>query len=261
MNVLIKENNSRINKAYEILMIVLALMAVSMLTVEFFVNLSSLQQKLFDLLDTSVLIIFAVDYFARLILSKDKKYFLKHNIPDIIAIIPFSSVFRIARLARLARVMRLSKLNRLVRAGLWIGRFKDKLVAFIKTNGFIYMIIITIVITLIGSVGIHILEGMDFTDSFWWSFVTITTVGYGDISPESIGGRILAAVLMLTGIGFIGMLTGTIATFFLGEEKRKNKSYKDEAIDSIKLKLDNFQELTDGDIENIYKVLKALIND
>jgi len=66
-----------------------------------------------------------------------------------------------------------------------------------------------------------------FDDALWWSFVTATTVGYGDISPVTTPGRIIAAILMLTGIGFIGMLTGVISTFFISK-KRTNSLHQSE---------------------------------
>ena len=56
-------------------------------------------------------------------------------------------------------------------------------------------------------------EGKNFFDALWWAIVTVTTVGYGDISPATGIGRVMAIVRMIFGIGFISMLTGTI-TFF-----------------------------------------------
>jgi len=52
-------------------------------------------------------------------------------------------------------------------------------------------------------------------DGIWWSVVTSTTVGYGDLSPVTPIGRGLAVVLMIVGIGTIGMITGSIATYFI----------------------------------------------
>ena len=213
--------------------------------------------RLFSVVDTGILVIFAVDYFTRLFIAEDKKVFVKTNKADLIAIIPFSSVFRVFRVARLARLARLSRINRLVRAGVWIGKFRLKLLAFVKTNGLIYMITLTIIMVAGGALGIYLFEGMSFSDGIWWSFVTTTTVGYGDISPESLGGRIVAAILMLVGIGFIGMLTGTIATYFLGGEE-KPKGYRTETVERAKEKLDQFEYLTEKELKDIFDVLVSL---
>ena len=61
---------------------------------------------------------------------------------------------------------------------------------------------------------------MSFGDALWWSIVTCTTVGYGDISPSTTVGRVVAVILMLFGIGLIGMLTGAITTFFTQRDKQ-----------------------------------------
>jgi voltage-gated potassium channel len=63
----------------------------------------------------------------------------------------------------------------------------------------------------------------DYPDALWWAIVTVTTVGYGDRYPVSEGGRAVAAVLMLVGIGLIGVLTATVASVFIKEHTDANK--------------------------------------
>lgn len=63
----------------------------------------------------------------------------------------------------------------------------------------------------------------DYPDALWWAIVTVTTVGYGDRYPVTEGGRIVAAVLMLVGIGLIGVLTATVASVFIKEHTDANK--------------------------------------
>ncbi len=63
----------------------------------------------------------------------------------------------------------------------------------------------------------------DYPDALWWAIVTITTVGYGDRFPVTEGGRVVAVVLMLVGIGLIGVLTATVASVFVKEHTDANK--------------------------------------
>lgn len=216
-------------------------------------------ERRLQFIDTGILIIFAADYFVRLFLADSKKTFIKDNIPDLIAIIPFSSLSSVARLARLTRLIRLASTMRLVRAVVWMTRFKDRFAVFIRTSGMIYVVAITVAINLFGAIGIYFLEDMNIIDSFRWAFVTITTVGYGDISPASTGGKLLAAVLMLVGIGFIGMMTGTIATYFLGEEIKEKESYQRQTINHIKEQIDHLDDFTDEDIDAMTAVLKTIL--
>jgi voltage-gated potassium channel len=61
-------------------------------------------------------------------------------------------------------------------------------------------------------------------DALWWAVVTVTTVGYGDRFPVTVGGRAVAVILMLVGIGLIGTLTATVASFFVQEHTDANKA-------------------------------------
>ncbi len=238
---------------YEWIMVMLVLVVVVMLFIELRMDLSPEMAILFKRVDTGILLIFAVDYFIRFYMAERKKDFIKTNIPELIAIIPFSSLFRVARLARLTRLIRLTRTVRLLRVALWLSRFKGKFNVFIHTNGLNYMIFITVVVTLIGAIGIYLIEDLSMIDSLWWSFLTITT---GGTSPATTGGKLLASALILVGIGFFGMVTGTIATYFLG--KKESITYRDKTIDSIQTKLDDLDSLTDEDINKMAAVLKSL---
>ena len=63
-----------------------------------------------------------------------------------------------------------------------------------------------------------------YKDAIWWAVVTVTTVGYGDRFPVTEGGRAVAVVLMFVGIGLIGTLTATVASFFVQEHTDANKA-------------------------------------
>ena len=168
-------------------------------------------------------------------------------------------MFQSLRIFRFAKILKLSKLSKLVRLTVLVYKFKNRADKFLRTNNFQYILIITIITVFLGAFSISIAEDKTFSDSLWWSFVTTTTVGYGDISPSTNMGRIIAAILMLVGIGFVGMLTGTIATYFLNY-KEKDKSYKKEAIEAIQEKLNDFDHLSKEDLEDMHKTLMSLKN-
>lgn len=192
----------RLRWAYEVTMISLALFVAYLLTVpnEGWVNTANLV----------VWGVFVVDYGVRLTLSTERRTFVRRNIPDLVAILPLD-FFRVARLARLARLVRL------FRAGTILWRASRDLRGIVGTNGLGYVLAVTVGVVLLGGVIIHAVEPDmgSLGDGLWWSLVTATTVGYGDLSPGTPVGRVVAGFLMVIGIGTIGMVTGSIATYFI----------------------------------------------
>ncbi|MDM8517986.1 ion channel, partial [Desulfobacterales bacterium HSG16] len=89
------------------------------------------------------------------------------------------------------------------------------------------VIIILVFMVIAGSLAIvHYEENIKLKDALWWSVVTLTTVGYGDISPATIEGRIVGVIIMISGIGFLGMLTASIASLFVENRILENKGMK-----------------------------------
>lgn len=176
-------------------------------------------------IDNFILLYFILEFFIRFYYSLDKKTFLKNNVFDLIAIIPFNSFFKVFRLFKLFRFIKLTKFTKLIKffrffkTIIFFKKIKKTVIKFLFTNNLIYMLGVCSIIILLGAFGIYNFEKNitvnTFIDSIWWSFVTATTVGYGDVSPSTLPGRIVAVILMITGIGTIGSVTGTFATFFI----------------------------------------------
>lgn len=242
----------RLSVAYDIIFSIIALIAVYLAIYDIAVGCTKPQHYL----DIAINILFICDYGIRLLLAKNKKGFVKNNIFDLIAIIPFNSLFKVFRVFKIFKFLRLLKI---IKVTAYFARLYKRVKLFFEINGLKYMVIATVICVIFGGIAIHFAEGMSITDGLWWSFVTATTVGYGDISPTTIPGRIVATVLMIVGIGLIGSLTSTItALFFQRASDGKAHSARDEILKSIQNQLDDFDSLTDNDLDTICNTLRAL---
>ncbi|MBS9334626.1 ion transporter [Fructobacillus sp. M1-13] len=190
------------------------------------------------IIDKFILIFFWIDYIVRITLAKDKWHFFKSNIFDLLAIIPFDSMFAMFRIARTVRLLKLLKFIRIIG---FAGRFKHNVTRFINTNGFIYLMSVAIALVLI-SAGIYSLaENVNYGNALWWAIVTSTTVGYGDISPATAVGKGVAIVLMFVGIGLIGTITSTVTTFFTQQQNEESGNELKKQLDEINQKLDRLE--------------------
>jgi voltage-gated potassium channel len=105
--------------------------------------------------------------------------------------------------------------------------FLKHLTTLIQKEKIHKVVLLMIGVIVLGSLALVFFEEqVNFQDALWWSFVTVTTVGYGDISPITMGGRIVAITVMLFGIGILGVFTATIAGMFIEDRMRENKGMK-----------------------------------
>lgn len=238
---------SKKEKLYNFIMAILAVISIILVVLDY-ASVINLNTGVWMWIDNSILLIFAIDYFYRLAIAKNKWSFFKHNIFDLLSIIPvngFFTLFRIARLSRLARLTRLLRVLRLV--GL-TGRLRK----ILYTNGLIYLLYISISLLVIGAVTYSITEHVSLAEAFWWAIATATTVGYGDISPHTFVGKIVALILMLVGIGVIGMLTSSITTYFVREDNKSDN--KDAQLEKIMKKLNEIEKQNHNLKEEIQKL-------
>jgi voltage-gated potassium channel len=182
-----------------------------------------------DRLNWVVWLAFCGELVIKARLSHDVRGFLRHSWFDLIIVLfspPFAGpeylqglrAFRAVRLLRFLRVLRV-----LAVAGIALESARDAL----QHRKFHYVVLVTVVTLGLGSLAIYAAEHdhnptiRTVGDAVWWSIVTATTVGYGDISPTTVEGRLIAVALMLVGIGFISIFTATVASFFLDQSKQE----------------------------------------
>ena len=242
------DKNKILHKAYDYIMSALAVAASVLILIDATQGLKRWEWILLVI----IYAVFFIDLVARLSKAKDKRRFLKRNYMDIVALVPLHGVLPFAFAGTLNSVLSVIGLIRIVA---FLSRPLRKLKNFFNTNGFKYVVFATIMTIITGGVLIHYAEGMEYGDGIWWAFVTATTVGYGDISPSTTYGRLIAMVLMLVGIGLIGSLTSTLTSFFLS---RRKKSTDTALLSTVKEELDRFDELSPAEVERLCDVLKAL---
>lgn len=229
---------------YESTMIALAVVVVATLPLE--------SRGWVRVTNIAIWMVFVVDYLVRLALSSDRRRFVASRWIDLVAILPLD-------LLRAARVLRLARLVRALRAGAVLWRLSENFRGVLATNGLGAVLLVSASVVLLGTIGIWALEpGIDdLGDALWWAVVTTTTVGYGDLSPATGAGRALAAVLMLVGIGTIGMITGSIATYFLERHGVRLPSH----VAFARAELGRWHELSSLERDRVADMVRALADE
>ncbi|WP_347106334.1 ion transporter [Lactobacillus paragasseri] len=241
---------SKKEKIYNFTMAILAIISIILVILDY-ASVINLDTGVWMWVDNGILVVFAIDYFYRLTIAENKWSFFKHNIFDLLSIIPVNGFFTLFRLARLGRLARLARLTRLLRVLRLVG-LTGRLRKILYTNGLIYLLYTSLSLLIIGAITYSMTEHVSLAQSFWWAIATATTVGYGDISPHTFVGKIVALVLMLVGIGVIGMLTSSITTYFVREDNKSDA--KDVQLEKIMQKLDEIEKQNKDLKEEIQKL-------
>jgi voltage-gated potassium channel len=170
-------------------------------------------------IDTVICGFFLLEFSINFYKAESKLQYMKWGWIDLLASIPFLDSFRAARafrLIKLLRILRALKSFKIIYENLFQSRTKGT---------FSSALILAVILLLFSSIAIlqveDVLESNIKTaeDAIWWSFVTITTVGYGDKYPVTTEGRFIAATLMTAGVGLFGIFTGFVASWFMEEKK------------------------------------------
>lgn len=210
-------------------------------------------------LDFWICIVFIIEFLVRIWKEDDRKgYFRTHwlEIPGMIpfTVFPVSRTFRILRLFRLVRVFSLMK------------RFSRLYQKRFVRNELQYAAVIVTTILLFSSYGIFFFERQanpeisSVGDAMWWSIVTVTTVGYGDKVPVTPMGKVIGVILMFTGIGLIGVLSGTIASYLLRGFRAERKEDVADALKILKLRRAK-GEVTEEQYLEIKKDLEEMLEE
>lgn len=206
-----------------ITVIILTFYVLGALIVDTFWQLSSETSKLLSYFDYMICAFFFLEFTYRFIKAENKLIFMKWGWIDLLSSIPMIDFLRAGRLLRLIRLLRV------IRAFRSTKQLLNHIFAN-KAKGTLSSVTILAILLIIFS-AIAILEVENdpnsniktAEDAIWWTYTTITTVGYGDKYPVTIEGRIIAMVLMTFGVGLFGTFTAYVASIFVTNNKTKNE--------------------------------------
>jgi voltage-gated potassium channel len=232
----------RFSATAELPLTILALLWLPILVIPYVVKLPADVNLTFESIDYFVWAIFVVEYLTKLWLTPARRAFVAHHLVDLAVIaLPMLRPLRAARLLRLLT---------LARVGIVLANALRRAKSLMTHRG-LHFVLLAVMMIVFACAGLALsfearANGSNirnFADALWWAVVTVTTVGYGDKYPVTAGGRGVAVVLMLVGIGLIGVLTASVASYFVGKEADENASELEERLDRMEAML---RQLTEG---------------
>ncbi len=212
-----QEAFDQFSQAVQLPLLVLAVLMIPIIIVPLVTTLPHEVQSAFDTVDYFIWAVFVLEFAIRFMLAPRRWHFVTHNPFDLVVVaVP---ILRPLNIVRSAEALRLARLTRL---GAFAGEGTSKGRAALHVRGLGYVAAVTGFLILVTSVVVYDLERAapgtsikNWGDSLWWAIVTVTTVGYGDKTPVTAGGRGVAVVLMVAGIALISVLTAALATYFV----------------------------------------------
>lgn len=222
LHVIVFGTDTPAGKLFDVVLLVVIVLSILMVMLESVRDVRVKFEKVFDVLEWTFTGLFTVEYLLRIFISRrPKAYVLSFlGIVDLVALLPtYISLFVtggsylvVIRAIRLLRVFRILKLGRYLEDAEYLGKAlvnsRRKILVFMGSVFTLVMITGTLM---------YMIEGGEngFTSipkSIYWAVVTVTTVGYGDIAPQTVLGQTFATFLMLTGYAIIAVPTGIVSS-------------------------------------------------
>ena len=213
-----KTNEERID-FIQIISLALSIYILGALVVETILKLNAETVALLDKIDFIICFFFLYDFGIRFHRAKSKLEFLKWGWFDLVSSIPVYGNLQWARAARVVRILRAFRSTKILVQFL----FEDQRLGTLGSA-----VLIAILMMIFSSIAVLNFETAPDSniktaeDALWWAFTTVATVGYGDKYPVTTEGRIVAVLLITSGVGLFGVYTAFVASFFVRERKRED---------------------------------------
>ncbi|MBB1149527.1 MULTISPECIES: ion transporter [unclassified Myroides] len=230
--IIIYGSNTFAGKLFDLVLLAVILMSVILVMLESIESYDMKHHTLLKVLEWVITIFFTIEYILRIICNKQplKYIFSFYGIVDLISIMPMYLSFFVSDLGVLSvvRALRLLRLFGILNLVPYIGQESNLKLAIkaSRTKIIVFIYFIVVVSILLGAL-MYVIEGKDngFTSiprSIYWCIVTLTTVGYGDIAPQTTIGQMIASFIMIMGYGIIAVPTGIVTAEFTSLKRNKS---------------------------------------
>lgn len=240
--------SQRIFNIIEIFTIILTFVALGLMVMEESVELDAEMLMYFVYADVIICSIFLSEFFFMLYHAEDKKVYFKKHWIDLVASIPLQGILQNLRWGRAVRLVRVVRILRTARIFILLLRIVVRVWDRYKRNPTRFSVLMMLIAIFMGAVMVMFVElyfaspdadGItQFGDALWWALVTVSTVGYGDITPVTTGGRIIASLLIVIGVGlyasFNAILASALIHYVQTEDEDKNNSINNEVLEELK---------------------------
>ena len=217
---IVEDNTTKKGKYFDYFIQLIIILSLISFSLETLPDISEDLRLVLEKFELISIIIFSLEYLLRVLVTrKPLSYiFSFYGIIDILAILPFYlNRFLDLRFLRAFRVFRIFRALKLIRYNKALNRFN---VAFkIVKEELVLFFIVMLILLFITSAGIYSFENEAQPEVFksvfhsaWWSIVTLTTVGYGDVYPITLGGKIFTFFVLINGIGIVAVPSGLVGT-------------------------------------------------
>ncbi|MBC8985192.1 ion transporter [Pedobacter sp. N36a] len=233
---IIYESNTYAGKAFDVALLIAIFASILIVMLD---SVNGYHQKyggLFSIIEWTFTVLFTIEYILRLVIIKHPINYVKSplGIVDLLALIPsYLSVIFVGGQSLLAlRALRLLRVFRIFKLGRYLSEMKFLTVALRGSMRkiSIFMLTVLALVIVLGSI-MYLVENREngfssIPESIYWAIVTITTVGYGDISPVTPLGKFVASLIMLTGYAIIAVPTGIITTEMAVAARKKGHHHE-----------------------------------
>ena len=235
LRVIIEESDTKAGRNFDLFVQLVVLISLVSFSIETLPSLNPELQIFLGWVETVTILIFTLEYSLRVWVSKKtfRYVFSFYGIVDLVSFLPYYLMLAVdLRSLRTLRFIRLFRILKLARFSSAMERFQKAIK--LAREEIILFLFATLIVLYLSSVGIYYFENEAQPEAFasvfhslWWSVATLTTVGYGDVYPITVGGKIFTFIILMVGLGIVGIPAGLIASSLSAVRREEEKQKKE----------------------------------